>query len=202
VEQKEHASFLQPAIKEILAEAGIQAKDLSAVAVTTGPGSYTGLRVGLASAKGICFALDIPLITIGTLDVMAAAAKEWMQHQQPELVHYFICPLIDARRNEVFTAIFNENLETLEPAHPLVLDEHSFEQLLQQQPVLFFGTGAAKWKTQCVHAHALFENIPWSATSMVPIALRLFKANRFASLAYATPLYGKEFYTAAAIKKS
>ncbi len=190
VEQKQHASFLQPAIKELLNESTISINDLSAIAVTNGPGSYTGLRVSMATAKGLCYALNIPLITLGTLDVMASAAKEQLSSTN------YLCPLIDARRMEVFTALYNSELTTLLPPQAMILTENSFAEMLAEKKIIFFGNGAAKWQQLCTIENAVFETIQWDAASMILLAQNAFAKKEFSSLAYATPFYLKEFHFA------
>ena len=190
VEQKQHASFLQPAIKELLNESNISMNDLSAVAVTNGPGSYTGLRIGMATAKGLCYALNIPLITIGTLDVMASAAKEQLHSTD------YLCPLIDARRMEVFTALYNEELNTVLEPQAMVLTENSFAEILEKNRIIFFGNGTLKWKQVCANENAVFETIQWDASFLISLAQIAFDKKEFSSLAYATPFYVKEFHFA------
>lgn len=192
-EQKEHASFLQPAIQELSHETGIALSTLSAIAVTIGPGSYTGLRVGLASAKGLCYALQLPLITLGTLEVMAYAAQQEASVQDP----YFICPMIDARRSEVFTAVYDHQLKEVLTPQALILDDHSYEVFLQEAPVLFSGNGSQKWSALCKHPNARFQQSGWDATSMIPLANVRWREKQFASLHYASPLYIKEFHDTA-----
>jgi tRNA threonylcarbamoyladenosine biosynthesis protein TsaB len=187
-QQREHAAFIQPAIEQILQELHLKPTQLNAVAVTAGPGSYTGLRVGMASAKGLCYALQIPLITLGTLDVMAQTAK-----QQLTDASYLLCPMIDARRMEVFTAVYNEELNTVKEPHALILDENSFTEFEQQQ-ICFFGNGAAKWQTICKLPHAKFIEVKWNGASMIQIAFEKFKTHQFTSLAYAAPFYLKDFH--------
>ncbi len=190
VEQKQHASFLQPAIKELLKESTININDLSAIAVVNGPGSYTGLRVSMATAKGLCYALNIPLITLGTLDVMAVAAKEQLQSID------YLCPLIDARRMEVFTALYNRELKTLLAPQAMILTEHSFAEILTENKITFFGNGAAKWQQLCTNENAVFETVDWDAASMISPVMNAFIKKEFSSLAYATPFYLKEFHFA------
>ena len=129
--QKDSAAWLHVAIKELLHEKNLFLQQLEAIAVSEGPGSYTGLRVGMATAKGLCYALNKPLITINTLQMMAFAAPK--QHQG------LLCPMIDARRMEVFTAIFDQNLNFILPPANLVLSETSFNDFLQKNKILFFG---------------------------------------------------------------
>jgi tRNA threonylcarbamoyladenosine biosynthesis protein TsaB len=190
--QKDHASFLQPAIKDLINEVSAGFADLVAVSVTNGPGSYTGLRVGLASAKGLCYALKLPLITIGTLELMAASAIEQVK---PADAGILFCPMIDARRMEVFAAIYNGLLEELAAPAAVILQNDSFTEYLGQQSVIFTGSGAAKWKTICTHENAFFENINISPIVFSRISMQLFKNQRFADVAYTEPTYIKAFYT-------
>jgi len=187
-QQREHAAFIQPAIDQILQELHLNPNKRNAVAVTAGPGSYTGLRVGMASAKGLCYALQIPLITLRTLDLMAHTAKK-----QVSDASYLLCPMIDARRMEVFTAVYNEELNSVKEPHALILDENSFTEL-EQQFIYFFGNGAAKWQTICKLPHAKFIEVKWNAASMIKMAFEKFSQQQFASLAYAAPFYLKEFH--------
>lgn len=191
--QSEHASFLQPAIKQLLQDVGISVETVDAVAVVNGPGSYTGLRVGLASAKGICYALDKPLITIGTLPLMAKAA---LGHVLPaDNPHLLLCPMIDARRQEVFTAIYNTNLEIVLPAQAHILNNDSFVATLLQNRVLFFGNGAAKFESFNQHANAMFAGLYNNSLALCSLGNELFLRKEFTQLAYCEPLYIKEFYS-------
>ncbi len=190
--QKDHASFLQPAIKDLLNGVSAGFTDLVAISVTKGPGSYTGLRVGLASAKGLCYALKLPLITISTLELMAASAIEQLQLSNSGT---FFCPMIDARRMEVFTAMYTGQLDELTAADAIILQNDSFEAYLEQQPVIFIGSGAAKWKAICTHKNAFFENINISAAVFSRISMQLFENQLFTDIAYAEPEYIKAFYT-------
>src|SRR5579871_6069248 len=141
-EQKEHASWLHVAIDKMMKSNGFLMKDLSAVAVIDGPGSYTGLRVGMSAAKGLCYALQIPLITESSLKFMAYAATK----QINDISDSFLCPMIDARRMEVFTALYNQRLEELLPPTAMLLDEKSFLAHLSSKKICFFGNGSAKWE--------------------------------------------------------
>jgi len=186
----EHASFLQPSIKTMLLTAGLSMHDLDAVAVANGPGSYTGLRVGLASAKGLSYALNKPLITIGTLPLMAHAAAA---AEKKEDILY--APMIDARRMEVFTAVYNaEGNEELAPVAK-ILDNDSYVAFLLRQKILFFGSGADKWSKICTNVNALFSTDYSIVQSFAELALKAYKLQQFAVLAYSEPLYLKEFYT-------
>ena len=194
-EQKNHASFVQPAIQQLIAKSGYQLQDIDAIAVTSGPGSYTGLRVGLASAKGICYALGKPLIMVNTLEVMAQAILSHLQSVgQPINPSTLLCPLIDARRMEVFTAMYTTFLKEIEPPYALIIDQHSFGPLLKNQPVIFSGNGQQKLKTLISHPNASFLNIQHNASHLAIRSLIAYHSKRFANLAYSEPLYVKEFF--------
>ncbi|RXK59811.1 tRNA (adenosine(37)-N6)-threonylcarbamoyltransferase complex dimerization subunit type 1 TsaB [Lacibacter luteus] len=188
--QKDHASFLQPAIQSLLNELGLTLTQLNGVAITTGPGSYTGLRVGMATAKGLSFALNIPLIGIPTTLVMSVAARE----QLTDETGFVLCPMIDARRMEVFTAVYSSELELLSPITPKVLDSASFTEELTSRLVYFFGDGSVKWQNICTSANARFISTHWSSKNAVAIAERYYNAGNFLSLAYSAPEYGKGFH--------
>lgn len=191
--QQDHAAFLQPAIAAMMEAQHISLQQLEGICVSAGPGSYTGLRVGMATAKGLCYALNIPLLTIHTTKIMAAAAANRVSFTQPSL----IAPMIDARRMEVFTALYNPQLECLLEPQPLVLDAQSFHNYLEAYVVYFMGNGTEKWQKICKHPHARFLADQWSAADMVLLAEDMFQKKAFSSLAYTTPLYGKAFYTTA-----
>lgn len=189
--QKDHGSFLQPAIKELMQETGFALTDLQAIAVTSGPGSYTGLRVGFASAKGLCYALNLPLIAIPTTLVMSSAALIEITTTD----NFLLCPMIDARRMEVFTCLYTAQLDPLSSIGAKILEAGSFADDLEPQPIYFFGDGASKWQSICHHPNARFVNINWTAADMTKIADDRFRQQGFTSLAYSTPDYGKEFHS-------
>ena len=184
--QKDGASWLHTAIKELMEEAGIFLQQLDAIAISSGPGSYTGLRVGMSAAKGLCFALQKPLITINTLQMMAVAAQDETTT--------LLCPMIDARRMEVFTAIYNQKLEEILPPANIILTEGLLSDVLNHQKICFFGNGSPKFKniSQSVNAH--FKTIEASAKHMTALSFSAFEQNIFANLAYAEPFYGKSFH--------
>jgi len=182
--QKDHAAWLHPAIEKILD--GLKMKDIRAVAVSIGPGSYTGLRVGLSTAKGLCYALNIPLITVGTLEVIAYAVKN-------EAVD-LISPLIDARRNEVFAAVYNKVLQPLIAPQIMTINENSFAELLVEHKILFSGNGSKKLQIIISNNNALFTNTSGNASHLAALSYKLFCKKEFADLAYTEPLYLKEFY--------
>jgi tRNA threonylcarbamoyladenosine biosynthesis protein TsaB len=185
--QKDHASWLHVAIKEMMEEAGISLQELDAIAVSSGPGSYTGLRVSMATAKGLCYALQKPLITVGTLKMMAVAAREASTD--------LLCPMIDARRMEVFTAVYDHSLsEILSPVN-IILEKESFKELLEKHSILFFGNGSEKFRSLISHPNASFKNLEATAEHMTGLSFSQFKNKEFADLAYTEPYYGKAFYT-------
>ncbi len=194
-EQKNHASFIQPAIQKLMAASGYYLKDLDAVSVTAGPGSYTGLRVGMASAKGICFALDKPLILVNTLEVMAQSIVSFLANAQtvPD-PSSLLCPLIDARRMEVFTAVYSLSLEEIKPPYALIVDENSFSVDEYLTPVIFSGSGQQKLQGIVQHPKASFLHIQHNASHLALRSFLAFASGQFANLAYAEPLYVKAFH--------
>lgn len=189
--QKDSASWLHVAIQQLLKENDLSPKQLDAVAVSAGPGSYTGLRVGMSAAKGLCFALDKPLIAVSTLKMMAVAALE-----EPSAL---LCPLIDARRMEVFTAVYDKDLHERMPPSNLILTGQSFIDLLEQDTVCFFGNGSAKFRQLAAHPNARFADVQAAACQMVSLSLHSFQQQEFADLAYSTPFYGKDFHSPSSI---
>ena len=185
-EPKETASWIQSAIQDLLKENQIDFNALHAVAVSAGPGSYTGLRVGMATAKGFCYALNIPLITLNTLKIIAGS----VEHSDG-----LICPMIDARRMEVFTAVYDKNLaEVLHPTN-MILNDQSFLEMLNEQKITFCGNGSSKFQHVSGHKNAAFAVLQLSAYTMVPQSEKAFKMGQFADLAYVEPIYGKEFFS-------
>lgn len=160
-----------------------------AVAVSRGPGSYTGLRIGTATAKGLCFGWEVPLVAVDTLQVMAAAARE----QVPD-GDALLCPMIDARRMEVYTALYGHDLNALTPAEPLVVAEGAFADRLEQGQVWFFGNGMDKCRPLLAHRNARFvDGIVPQAMYMGALAEERCRAGLFEDVAYFDPFYLKEF---------
>ena len=189
LEQKEHAAWLHVAVRQLMADTGFRMRDLQAVAVTAGPGSYTGLRVGMAAAKGFCYALGIPLITEDTLRVMAFAASE----QLPEAD--LLCPMIDARRMEVFTALYSQDMTRLLPSIAMVIDENSFSDWLSDHKVSFFGEGSDKCKPIITAPGAHFVEVGYHVGFLGILSFLRYLQSEFTGLAYSEPAYTKEFYT-------
>ena len=187
--QKDQASWLHPAIAQMLADHGIAPDELDAIAVSIGPGSYTGTRIGLATAKGFCFALDIPLVVVSSLAIQAFAVLPETQAGER------ICPMIDARRMEVFTAVYDNQLEERIPPFALVADGDTVKILLREEPLLLSGNGSQKVEELFKNHPARFSGTLGNASHLAHLAYKRFQQNEFADLAYTAPLYLKEFYT-------
>lgn len=192
--QQDHAKWIHPAIDQLMKESGYGLPSLKAIAVTAGPGSYTGLRVGMATAKGLCYALSIPLITESTLKVMAASVI-WQSSTPPTPVSTLYCPIIDARRMEVFAAVYDEKLEERLTPCAIILSENSFKQELDSSVILFFGSGTGKWQSICHHPNAAFTGVFSVGQAFSTLAYSSYENNQHTPLAYAEPVYLKEFYT-------
>ena len=193
---KDHAAWIQPAIYKLIKESGIKMSDLSAIGICIGPGSYTGLRIGLSTAKGLCFALKIPLIAINTLETIASSAMNDIQIENLDFTSdLLICPMIDARRMEVFTAVYNSSMEEIYEPHSRILDALSFDELLRRQKMLFLGNGSLKFQQVCQNANAIFKKLALNPFALSGLTYKNFIGNNFATLAYAEPLYLKEFFT-------
>lgn len=188
--QKDQSGWLHTSINDLMKTGDLQMNQLNAVAVTIGPGSYTGLRVGLSAAKGLCFALQIPLITINTLEVMAHSI--WSQDKD-----VLLCPMIDARRMEVFTAVYDTNLKEILAPCAMILNGTDFDHLLSDHKMIFSGNGSPKWQKVLSHPNAHFSDVVTTAGDMVQLANAYFERKRFADLAYTEPFYVKEFYSPA-----
>jgi tRNA threonylcarbamoyladenosine biosynthesis protein TsaB len=188
----EHSSRLTLYIEEVVKTAGISLREIDAVAVSMGPGSYTGLRIGVSTAKGLCYALDKPLIAISTLKAMAKNALIVHKDELPGIT--LLCPMIDARRMEVFTALYDFALSERTAVDALVLDENTFNDFLEEQ-IAIFGNGADK----CKELYADHNNLHFSfslqasATSIALLALDHFRKVQFVDLAYFEPFYLKDF---------
>ncbi|TVR39947.1 MAG: tRNA (adenosine(37)-N6)-threonylcarbamoyltransferase complex dimerization subunit type 1 TsaB [Cryomorphaceae bacterium] len=183
-----HAENLHLMIDEVMREANVQAEELVAVAVSMGPGSYTGLRIGMAAAKGLCYALNLPLIGVSTLELVQS------HPHVTESGPAFVVPMIDARRNEVYAAVYDMQGDCVLEEQPVILDEHPFERFLNLGTTVFAGDGSDKFRDQCTHPNAVFvaEAIP-DAKNMGPLALRKLTLAQTESLAYSEPHYLKEF---------
>ena len=188
---KAHASLTAVFIQDMLSERGLSISDCDAVCVSMGPGSYTGLRVGVSTAKGLCFGSGKPLLAVGTLDTLVAQADSDAR---------FIIPMVDARRMEVYTAVFENGIQLTETA-PVIIDENSFAEYLEQGPCLFIGDGAGKCADVIKHPNASFCQCWPKASSMLSPAISAYKEKRFEDVAYFEPFYLKEFVATVSKKK-
>lgn len=185
-----HASLLGGFVEETLAFARQNDFDLHAVAVSGGPGSYTGLRIGVSQAKGLCFGLNLPLIAVSTLELMCCTAMFRVDIEED----VWICPMIDARRMEVYAAVYDECLNAVMPVGAYIVDEHTFDEVLSQRKVVFCGNGAAKCREVINHPNAVFvEGVYPLANGMLALAERAFARREFSDVAYYEPFYLKEF---------
>ena len=190
---KSHSTHLTILIEQLLVNTGHALTDLTAVAVSDGPGSYTGLRIGAAAAKGLCFALDIPLVAVSTLKALAAQVAVGTASAEK----FLFCPMLDARRMEVYTAIYTHAGEEVLAPTPLLLDAGTLAEQLAQHPVLFFGHGAAKFQALLgEHAHAGFlVGVEASAVAVGQLAVAAYHRQELQDVAYYEPFYLKEVYT-------
>jgi len=189
-ERNVHAEAITLFIQDVLNEAGVKYKDLHAVAVSCGPGSYTGLRIGVSTAKGLCFALDVPLIAIETLEAMAYGIIASKQYSD-----ILLCPMIDARRMEVYTALYDLAGNPVEAVSAKIIDENSFAEQLAHQRILFFGDGAGKCEAVLgANVNALFmPDFVNSAVHLTQKAFEKYQQQQFEDVAYFEPHYLKEF---------
>lgn len=190
---KAHASLTAVFIQEMLAERRLTLADCDAVCVSMGPGSYTGLRVGVSTAKGLCFGSGKPLMAVGTLDTLVAQAET--------NGYKYIIPMIDARRMEVYTAVFTPDGQQITETAPAIIDENSFIRQLEEGAVLFIGDGAGKCADVIRHPNAHFCQCHPKASAMLSPALKAYKEKRFEDVAYFEPFYLKEFVATVSKKK-
>ena len=187
-----HAALLSVFIAEALEVLKLNNQKLDAVAVSSGPGSYTGLRIGVSTAKGLCYGLNIPLIAVSTLEVLATEAINSIGNSENGL----FCPMIDARRMEVYSAFYNKDMNLKREISADIIDSESYSEILSQFPVYFFGNGADKCKTVLNHSNARFiENLVPRATNMISLAEKAYSEQKFVDTAYFEPFYLKEFQT-------
>ena len=224
-EPKAHASLTAVFVQEVLAERGVTLADCDAVCVSMGPGSYTGLRVGVSTAKGLCFGSGKPLLAVGTLDTLVAQAGEipGQAGNDGSFPYSFLIPMIDARRMEVYAAVFSPVISDkaysvisseaegrveksllytqITETAPAIIDETSFAEYLEQGPILFIGDGAGKCADVIKHPNAHFCQCHPKASSMLSPALEALRAGDFKDVAYFEPFYLKEFVATVSKKK-
>lgn len=184
-----HASLTAVFVDEILRERGLAPSDCDAVCVSKGPGSYTGLRVGVSSAKGICFGARLPLLSVGTLDTLVYQAIA--EGLVPEGCTHIV-PMVDARRMEVYTAVFSPDGKRLTEVEPKIIDQDSFSEITKTGPVLFIGDGAGKCES-VIGGNATFVQCCPKASAMLVPAVNAFRQKMFEDVAYFEPFYLKEF---------
>ena len=193
-----HAEKITIFIDEVMKEANVSYRDLDAVATSMGPGSYTGLRIGVSTAKGLCYAIEKPLIAIDTLAAMAWGFRDYkttrLQDNKLESID-ILCPMIDARRMEVYSAFFNEKLERISETNAIVIDENSFMEMKQNSHLYLFGDGADKLASLFENDEniTVVEKFHCSAAYMAELADKAFKNNDFVDTAYFEPFYLKNF---------
>ena len=191
-----HAAMLSLFIQDALDKLKESGKKLDAVAVSSGPGSYTGLRIGVSTTKGLCYGLNIPLISINTLEIMTIAAQKKLS---PDDKHDLFVPMIDARRMEVYDAVFDVKGNIVRDTAANIINEHSYGTWLENNQVYFFGNGAAKCKPVISSPHAIFvDDIHPLAENMIEPALKKYRQQQFEDVAYFEPFYLKEFQTTTA----
>ena len=183
-----HAENLTLFISDAVQEANVKLSDIDAIAVSKGPGSYTGLRIGVSTAKGLCYALNKPLIAIDTLQYMALALTQKYPHAQA-------CPMFDARRMEVYCAVYDSGNNVVKPTAAEIIDENSFSELLNENQIYFFGNGAEKCKSVFAgNKNAIFiDGINPSAADMIALSEKAYSGKQFENVAYFEPFYLKDF---------
>jgi tRNA threonylcarbamoyladenosine biosynthesis protein TsaB len=186
-----HAENLTPFVEDVLQQANVKLSDVDAIAVSKGPGSYTGLRIGVSAAKGLCYALDKPLISINTLQHLSLSVSENYKSGADVL----FCPMIDARRMEVYCAVFDIHNNEVKTTAAEIIDVTSFSELLEKNKIVFFGDGAAKCKNILSSSkNAVFiDNITPSAKNMITLSENAFVNKQFEDVAYFEPFYLKDF---------
>jgi tRNA threonylcarbamoyladenosine biosynthesis protein TsaB len=194
--EQSHASKLAVLIDQVLQLADVTMAQLSAVAISSGPGSYTGLRIGTSTAKGLCYALSIPLIGVGALDALALAAGPFNTSRA------LLCPMIDARRMEVYCQLLDAEYRVVSPVEAKVIDTESFREPLEAGPILFFGNGAAKCQDTIQHKNAFFlADVHPTADTVGELAWKKFQQNETENLVTFEPFYLKEFMIKTPVKQ-
>lgn len=203
--ERSHATLLNRFIREAASAAGMELKQLDALAVSKGPGSYTGLRIGVSTAKGLAYALNKPLLSCGTIESMAHSALQ-RRELQKLLEKYegqvLLSPMLDARRMEVYTAFFTPDMEMVREVKAEIIDESSFAELLDKNQLCFFGNGAEKCREVIIHRNAHFmDGLNPSSEAMIKPVLGKFLRSEFEDVAYFEPFYLKDFVASTPRKK-
>jgi len=200
--QYSHSSSLTVFIEEVMRELQLPFGALDAVAVSRGPGSYTGLRIGVAAAKGLCYALNLPIIAVDTLHSLAnqciTTHFATRQHLVNPAAPILFCPMIDARRMEVYCCLYDQHCKPMGSVEAKIIHSESFDDILQNHQIVFFGNGAVKSATVIQHPHALFlDGVAASVRGMSHSAAEKFRSKEFEDIAYFEPFYLKDFVAAA-----
>jgi len=191
-DQNSHSELITTFVEEILFETKTKISQIEAIGLSMGPGSYTGLRIGTSTAKGLCYALDIPLIAISTIEAIAFGTIENINNENA-----LYCPMIDARRMEVYSAIFDSKLNQIEPIEANIIDENSFKAILLNRKTYFSGNGAEKCRSILSnYDNAQIVDIKASSTHLAKLSEIKFNKNQFENLAYFEPFYLKDFIAA------
>ena len=188
-ETRSHSKVILSQIQAVLKQASLPFSELKAIAVSKGPGSFTGLRIGTSISKGLCYGLDLPLIGVNTLEALAIGANNFNYKKS------LLCPMVDARRLEVYCSFFNSSLEVILPTKAVIIDQNTFNEILIEKEVLFFGDGSNKCKSILGHYdNAVFiENVVPSAKYLGGIANKLFNESKFEDVTLFEPYYLKDF---------
>lgn len=183
-----HGSKLAVLIDQVVKAADTTLNEVDAIAVSAGPGSYTGLRIGVSTAKGLCYALSIPLVSVGSLTLLAAQVSRY------NVSNAWLCPMIDARRMEVYCCIMDAAGNIIQPVAAKIIDDKSFVEYLEHTPMIFFGDGAGKCKKVIAHRNALFvTQVTPSAVDLGSLAIEKFRRNDLEDVVHFEPFYLKEF---------
>lgn len=186
--EKSHSRLLTVVIDELISHCGMSLKDLDAIAVSEGPGSYTGLRIGVSTAKGLCYSLGIPLLGVSTLEALLRSVQPFISNSS------LLCPMIDARRMEVYCLLANEKGEVIEPVHAEIIDENSFKDQLEDKKIVFFGNGSDKCQQVIASPNASYvDSVTPNAKNIGKIAADKYLNQEFVDLAYFEPFYLKDF---------
>ncbi|WP_299826196.1 tRNA (adenosine(37)-N6)-threonylcarbamoyltransferase complex dimerization subunit type 1 TsaB [uncultured Pontibacter sp.] len=198
--EKSHSSHITVMMEQLVNNCGFKMEELSAVVISGGPGSYTGLRIGTSTAKGLCFALNIPLIEVSTLYSMAEQVIQYT----PNAAQYLFCPMLDARRMEVYTCVLSHELNEVTPITPVILTEQTLGDILAERQVIFFGSGADKFKdlTQNNNYALFVDGVVPSAIAIGKLGLSKYEEQAFEDVAYYEPFYLKDVYITSAGKSA
>ncbi len=193
-----HSSLLTVFIESVMQDANVSLSELAAISISKGPGSYTGLRIGVSATKGLCYGLDIPLIAVSTLQAMAVHCCNILAQRNdvisPVALEAIYCPMIDARRMEVYTGLFDHNINPIQDIQALIIEQDSFSDILDGHKLLIFGDGAEKCRSMLTRPNAIFiDGIRSSAKGMIALAYDKFLKSEFENVAYFEPFYLKDF---------